>query len=329
MRLLLVELTRFRARRAIVLTILGAALLTAVVAGSVIYESRPVSAADQARAEKQVQQELDSPGFQREIDRCERKPERYLGPGSGAADCRDALEPQVDWYLDRSPLELGQVNDDAGTAVLLLVLGLGVIVGTTFAGADWASGSVSNQLLFEPRRIRVWLAKAVAVVLGVVVASAVLLAGFWAALALTAQARDLTVPGEVWRDVWQTAGRGVALAGGVALGSYALTMLFRHTVGTLGVLIAYVVAGEAITGALPFQKMSQWALSNNVLAWLGSGVEVYDDSLCDPSLGGSGYDESCDPTYILGFGHAATYLGVLLAVAVVLSLISFRRRDVP
>ena len=38
-----------------------------------------------------------------------------------------------------------------------------VIAGCTFVGADWASGSMTNQLLFVPRRTRVWLAKAAAV----------------------------------------------------------------------------------------------------------------------------------------------------------------------
>ena len=38
-----------------------------------------------------------------------------------------------------------------------------MLAGTTFAGHDWASGSVSNQLLFEPRRPLVWAAKAAVV----------------------------------------------------------------------------------------------------------------------------------------------------------------------
>ena len=54
-----------------------------------------------------------------------------------------------------------------------------IIVGTTFAGADWSSGSMSNQLLFEPRRPKVWLAKGAAVLVGTLVASAVILTAFW------------------------------------------------------------------------------------------------------------------------------------------------------
>ena len=50
--------------------------------------------------------------------------------------------------------------------VIVLLAGLLMLVGTTFAGADWNSGSMSNQLLFEPRRSRVWAAKATAVLAG-------------------------------------------------------------------------------------------------------------------------------------------------------------------
>ena len=46
----------------------------------------------------------------------------------------------------------------SGLAVVVSHLLL-VLVGTTFVGHDWNSGSMSNQLLFEPRRLRVWAAK--------------------------------------------------------------------------------------------------------------------------------------------------------------------------
>ena len=54
---------------------------------------------------------------------------------------------------------------------------------------------MSNQLLFEPRRPRVWAAKALAVlVLAGLVAAAVVLAAFWAGAGRLAEPRDITVP---------------------------------------------------------------------------------------------------------------------------------------
>ena len=79
--------------------------------------------------------------------------------------------------FDRSPSRSGsptsaswtwsdEREQGSGLAVVVVVSLLLVLAGTTFAGHDWNSGSMSNQLLFEPRRARVWVAKG-GVVLGV------------------------------------------------------------------------------------------------------------------------------------------------------------------
>lgn len=323
MRLLRVELTRFRARRAIALTLLAAVALAAVMVGTTIYDTRAVSSGELARAEQLAAQEADSRYVLRELRRCAEDPEMVFGTDATAGQCR-SMVPQAEWYLTRSPLTLEAELDDSGMALLFLLLGVATIVGTTFAGADWSSGSMGNQLLFEPRRARVWLAKAVAVVLGVALFSAVLLGAYWAALAGATALRDIPTSPEVVTEIWQTGARGVALAAGVALGAFSLTMLFRSTVGTLGLLLGYAVAGEALAETLPVTKMSQWTLSANIQAWLSNGTEVYDDSVCQEITG-----QSCTPTYVLTLEHAAVYLGVLLALAVVTSLVTFRRRDVP
>lgn len=325
MRLLWVELNRLRSRRAVALTVLVAVALSALLVGSALYDTRSVSDADLARAQQQADLEANQGYVVRELKRCEGDPERYLGPDASASDCEASIVPQAEWYLNRSVLDLDREVEERGMALLFLLLGVATIIGTTFAGADWSSGSISNQVLFEPRRAKVWLAKAVAVVLGVAVVSAVVLAAFWASLAAAASLRDLPVPSSAVTDILQTSGRGVALAGAAALGGFALTMLFRSTVGTLGLLLAYAVAGEALTASLPITRMSQWALSANLQAWLSDGTEIYDDSLCQ-DVGDAG---SCVSTYVLTLGHAAGYLGALLALAVVVSFVAFRRRDIP
>jgi hypothetical protein len=323
MRLLRVELTRFRSRRAIALTLLAAVAFAAVMVGTTIYETRAVSSGELARAEQLAAQEADSRYVVRELRRCAEEPERIFGAGATAEDCRSMI-PRAEWFLDRAALTLEAELDDSGIALLYLLLGVATIVGTTFAGADWASGSMGNQLLFEPRRAKVWLTKAMAVVLGVALFATALLAAYWAALAGVAAMRDIPISTDVVTEIWQTGARGVALAAAAALGAFSLTMLFRNTVGTLGLLLGYAVAGEALAATLPITKMSQWALSSNIQAWLSNGAEVYDDSLCQELTG-----ESCTPTYLLTLQHAAAYLGVLLALAVVASLVAFRRRDVP
>jgi hypothetical protein len=141
---------------------------------------------------------------------------------------------------------------------------------------------------------------------------------------LTAEARGILTPGQVRHDIVMMSLRGVALATAGALGGYALTMLLRSTVATIAVLFAYAVAGEALVLALPLQRASQWSLANNVHAWVSDGIRVFDaDITCAPGRGG------CIQSYTLGLTHAAAYLLVLLALAVVFSVLAFRRRDVP
>jgi ABC-2 type transport system permease protein len=323
MRLLGVELTRFRSRRAIALILVAAALLTALLALTTIWETRPVSAEELARAESLAQSEAQRPRHQRELRLCERDPEQYLGPGTTAEDCAQ-LTPTAEWFTGRPPLSLEEQNGSSGAAVIILVTSLMVVVGTTFAGADWASGSVSNQVLFEPRRARVWGAKAGAVLLGTLTVTALVLAAFWVTLYLVAESRGIATGAAVQEEIRWTATRGALLSAGAAAGAYALTMLLRHTVGTLAALFAYAIGGEILIATLPFEGIGRWSLYNNVAAWLKDGYTYYDPSLpCPPGL------EYCTQAAFLSLGGAAAFLGGLVVVAGALSLVHFRRRDIP
>ena len=323
MRLLLVELTRFRSRRAIVLLLVAGALLTSLVAFTTVWDTRPVSAADRAAAEAMAQKEADSPFYKREAARCERNPEQAFGPGATAEDCAQML-PKPEWFLQREALSLAEQKNNSGVAIIVLLTGLMVVIGTTFAGADWASGSVSNQLLFEPRRGRVWLAKAGAVLLGSLTAAAVVLTAFWVTLYLVAESRGIPTGATVQEAIRASAGRGILLTGAAALGAYTLTMLLRHTVGTLAVLFAYAVGGEILLATLPFSGVGRWSLGNNVFAWLENGHDYYDQTLaCTPGA------EMCEQIAHLSLAQGARFLGVLLLLVSAVSVLMFRRRDLP
>ena len=88
--------------------------------------------------------------------------------------------------------------------------------------------------------------------------------------------------------------------------------------------VAEEAAGEALLASLSLQEAGRWSLANNVQAWLLNGAEVFDAALCPPGAG-----TACDPTFTVSGAYATTYLAVLLALAVVASLLSFARRDVP
>lgn len=319
MRLFAVELRRFFSRRAVAVILLVTVAAAGLLVASAAYSTRPADATEQAAAERMLERqlELDAP----DLATCLEDPEEYFAEGATAEEC-ERSRPTLDWFLPRPRLDLGDEAEGRGRTLLVLLAGVGIVVGATFAGADWTSGSMSNQLLFRPRRLRLWATKAAAVVVATTVTGGVVLAGFWAALAAFASARDLRTPDADWTMILQTSGRGLALLAAVTLGGFALTMAMRHTVGTLGLLFAYAVAGEGLAASLPVERMSQWSMANNVMAWLHNGWEVYDPSICENDLG------ACSSWYTLPLSHAAAYLGSLLLLAVVASLITFRRRDV-
>ncbi len=324
MRLLGVELTRLRWRRAVLLLLVACFVIPGLIFAVTAWDTRPVSTAELAAAQRQVERLRADPDMARQIRTCERHPERF---GARSADrCEATVGPQVSWFLTRSRLDLEALSRDVGPTVIVILTALLMLVGTTFAGADWNSGSMSNQLLFEPRRSRVWAAKATAVLLVALAVSAVVLTLLWVAFALLASSRGIETAPHVTSFIRGESVRGVVLAAAAALGAFALTMLFRSTVATLGVLFAVTLVASVVLAALRISQ--QWYPHVNVAAWVLDGYEY---SVRPPSSCGILVNQAqdCSGRRTVTLRDAGTYLGAFLALAVVLSAASFRRRDVP
>lgn len=326
MRLVGLELTRLRWRRAVQVLLVACLLVPAVILAVTAWTTRPVSDADLRQAQEQVERDRQSPGFQREIERCERHPDRY--GVAEAAGCEQMMGPRVEWYLNRPQLRMGEALRSSGLGVITVLMGLLMLAGTTFAGADWNSGSMSNQLLFEPRRTRVWLAKAGAVAAMAIATSAALLGAFWGAMTWLAASRDLVARPEVTDLIWGSSGRAVLVIGAAAVGAYAVTMLFRSTVFTLGAMFAVVVGATVVMALLGVSEA--WLPNKNLGAVIWDGTRYYVDPP-DVCYQGPRPPEGVDCTEFreLSLWEGARNLGVLLVAAVGVSIGSFLRRDVP
>jgi ABC-2 type transport system permease protein len=331
MRLLGVELTRLRWRRACLVLLAASVLVPAVIWAGTVWGTRPYSDAEVRQATEQAQAQQ---GFDQEVRRCERTPEQYLPPdqlqvedGTDASEQCRALITQWWTGLYREPLDLERELEGSGLGIAVVMAGLLMLLGATFAGADWASGSMSNQLLFEPRRLRVYAAKAGAVVASGLLLGLVVGALWWAALAGVAGARDLTVPDAVTSDVaWQVV-RGGVLVAGAGLAGLATTMLFRSTVATLGILFAVVFAATFLIAVLPFESPERWMPHLNILAWIGDGAVYYSEDSQTCVDDGTGM--VCSGERVLSASAAAAYLLSILGLVVAASLATFTRRDIP
>jgi len=328
MRLFTVELTRLRWRRAVIVLVACCFLVPALIWAGLAWNTRPYSADELAGLKADTQRMFDS-----QISDCEAHPEAFFPPRAHlttkqiAHRCEKLMGFQGgDIYLDRMPLDAAGERNATGLAVITILAALAMLIGTTFAGHDWNSGSMSNQLLFEPRRLRVWAAKAAVIFVVGLVTSVAVLAAYWGALWGLANSRDISVSAHAWELIRNSAGRGALVAALSGVGGYALTMLFRSTVASLGILFAVAVSGTLVTVAVLGDSAERWLLPSNVSAVVNNGYDYYPG----PSPGCfTGGEEACNRMAHLSLANGATYLGVLLAVAVVLSLWSFRRRDVP
>ncbi|QLQ10862.1 MAG: hypothetical protein HZY75_11475 [Nocardioidaceae bacterium] len=145
----------------------------------------------------------------------------------------------------------------------------------------------------------------------------------WATYLITASARDLDFPGFGSMLTWWLV-RAVVLVIGAGLGGFALAMILRSTMVTVALLAVYAVVGEALVATLPVSRVASFSPASNVIAWLRDGVRVFDPTVHCPVT-----STTCTKTYELTLASGALYLGLLLGAALVVSLLTFRRRDVP
>ena len=321
-RLILVELTRYRTRRAIALLVLLAALLAAFVAFQSAWDTRPPSQAEIATAQANADIEAAKAGLQEDLAQCLKDAASGVAGVPGADQCREMYAPNGENYLPREPLSLTGTLKGNGIGISILVIGLLIIAGSTFAGADWSSGSMRNQVLFEPRRSRVWAAKAVAVALSSGLEALVVLGGFWLGHYLVAADRGVPHGSAVLDDVGWHLLRAVALGMAAGLGAFALTTIFRGSFATLSLLFTYSVGGEIVFSLLPIDGAARWSLGNNVFGWLETNLKFYDPTTrCIQ-------DGTCRGAQHISHLDAGLYLLALLVVAVGVSWWSFRRRDI-
>lgn len=320
--LIRVELARYRSRQVIVLLLILAALLAAFVAFESAWDTRPPSKTEIGTAQARAAEDAGRSDIKADIASCAKDPTQYLGPGTTVAECKDSLTSASNSYLPRKPLSLSKTVKGNGIGLALLVIAILVIAGASFAGADWTSGAIRNQVVFEPRRSRLWAAKAIAVAVSSGVAAFVILGGFWLSLYLVAAERGVPHGSGPIGDVGWHLLRVVVLAMGAGLGAYALTMLFRSTAATIGVLFAYSIGGEILLYLLPFDGIGRWSPGNNVFGWLETRLEFFDPTSHCVRSG------TCSAPEHISHLNSGLYLLVLLLVSCGLSWAAFRRRDI-
>lgn len=318
-RLTLVELTRLRWRRAVlVLAALAVGAGVAVFAGSVATTGG--GSLEELAAKY-------GPAVTQEYDDCVARRSGSAVPLSDDAVAARCLD-QVRAGWSGPALDLVDQREGGGAVGVIALVTLALLLaGTTFVGHDWNTGSISNQLLFEPRRARVWGAKLAAVALSAGVLMLVVTGLYWTGLHAVAASRDLRVPEHAMAAAYKQVVLASLLASGAAALGYALTMLLRSTVATLGLLFAVGFLGIVMISVLGLGSSERFMPWSNFMAFIVGSYTYYPDDGyygCYASDGGG-----CHLETVLHRSDGTVYFLVVLGVVGALSWLSFQRRDLP
>lgn len=168
-------------------------------------------------------------------------------------------------------------------ATSFAVAGLAFIIGASTGGAEWSSRSMTLQLLWEPRRLRLLATKWVALISAVVALGVVALVlalglgGITASIRGTWQGRLDSELGDNLKTVLITMGwHGLVIVAIAATAGFAIAILVRNTGASLGVAFVYFAVGEtAIRLALYKFGPEPFMLSTNTVAFMiPAGLDV-------------------------------------------------------
>ena len=300
------EVLRFRSRRLVwvlaTLALLG--ILIGVGIGAVkSHRPTPAQEAEFAQAVRQEMASCMAGVFVRPSD---------LPPGETMASfCVQRLG--IDNQRP-AELELATLPDILkGTSFLLIVIGL--VVGASVVGADWQSGTMATLLTWEPRRIRLLLARAL-----VVAASAFLLAVFLQTvlslgIAEASSLRGTTAGtgGAFTRSVVGVIARIGVMAAIVSLVGVAVSTVGRATSASLGVVFVYLALVESLLRAL-VPRIARWLLSVNTVVFVdGKAQNISDSSF---------------RSIVVTPGHATFIIIAYALILMALAVAFFRNRDV-
>ena len=155
----------------------------------------------------------------------------------------------------------------SGTNGILVALFL--VLAASFIGAEWHAGTMTTLLTWEPRRIRVFVAKVLAAGAAAFVGLVLLQALLGVALAPAAIVRGTT---EGVNLGWLRAMAGLILRGGAltalaAAVGVALASIDRNTATALSVAFGYIAVIEPILRAVR-PKWQPWFLYDNAATFL-------------------------------------------------------------
>lgn len=315
------ELDRLRSRR---VSIVAAVVVLAVVALFQILIHSVVAPTAEAQASARQAYEAAQQSWQ--AQHAQSVAECVQQGGGTQEECESYDPAPTEAGFQVTPPPFDEIGLSGVSTATYLSVFAAFLVGASFIGAEYATGSLANWLTFVPQRLRVFTSKAVAVLLASALLGAV---AVFATTGLTAvQVAGHGDPLVRSGHVLAAGGRAVVMVALAGLGGYVIALLTRHTVAAIAAPLAYGLVRTVVGGYMqdvdaPLAWLPPYLPELNLQAFLEHGATYtqYRSTLAD----GSDYTEI---EKHVSFAHSSLYWLTLAVVAVVSAALVFRRRDV-
>jgi hypothetical protein len=261
--LIAVELRRFRSRRSVVV-IAGAAILALLLGASLTFalSNRNVAGAvEKARARVAAEYE--------ECVRSVKGAEGAIVGENGKCEQPDlaAITADPRFKLAELPNVLSHISG-------FLILA-GLILGASFIGAEWHHRTMAMTLTWEPRRVRLALAK-IAAAAATMMAAVVVLQILLSSALLPAAIFRGTTEGVTGSWIAHTISVGIRSAAAVGIATSfgaALALLARNTAFAIGIWFVWLAVLEGLVRqAKP--GWSRWLVGDNTAGFIAGGVDA-------------------------------------------------------
>ncbi len=329
MRLLRAELTRLTRRQASWWLIIATLALVGIYSYGAFSASSPPTASEQASYDRAYEAAVNdwSENGDLIISNCYQEENQAKARGQKDVDfgCDELGPPQRDEFMWHPPALKGLLDRMSRVPTPLFGL-IALMLGATFVGAEFTTGSMATWLTFEPRRGRVFASKMAAAGIGGLVVGLVGL-GLTALLTWATSAAFGNPTGfgdgEVVRIIGQLV-RAVIVVTMLGLVGAAAAFVVRHSAAVAGLALAYLVGIEGIL-IYAISWLPRWTLSVNMYAFI-VGRNSYSIRECLPAADGA---MSCTSRQAwLVWPEATVYLFALLAALIAAGWLVYRRRDV-
>lgn len=177
------------------------------------------------------------------------------------------------WYEDPG-FRFAELRWIVGSLAMPLIV-LGWLVGASFMGAEWANRTLMMTLISEPRRARVFVAKA-SVLVGAIVLGASLLVAFFTAAMVPAAVFEGSFAGvdaSWWGSYLWLVLRIVLVCAAAGLFGFGLATIGRNTAAAMGAGFVYLAVVETLVRVFR-PSWADWLIGDNMSLFLLGAADV-------------------------------------------------------